>query len=167
MERRLHNFSVVTGPWTRQEAHAMNRKLNTLIRATLVAMPLALPTAALAQSQSQSQGGSMPSDTPSGAGSYGNTRDSNQRDTSGAAPSAQPMDNTENKDDIDSSHSKSKNDVNPPSGSMDTSGSTGTSDRNIGGDVNKGTEESTSSTTSMPKKQHKQSKRSTDTTDKK
>jgi hypothetical protein len=54
-------------------------------------------------------------------------------------------------------------DVNPPN-SVDTSGSTKTSERNLGGDLNMNSDQS-STTTTTTKRTPKRSKRSTDTSD--
>jgi hypothetical protein len=111
----------------------MNRKLGQLIKATLFVLPLALPGVALAQSAG---GGDVPPGSSSGS-------DNGARST---GTSAGTMDNTDKQNagsQDTGSTSKSDLDRNPPAGSLGTSGSSSTSDRDIGGDVNKPSDSTT------------------------
>ncbi|MGZ3439449.1 MAG: hypothetical protein ACXVDD_08025, partial [Polyangia bacterium] len=131
----------------------MNRKLGQLIKATLFALPLALPGVALAQSA----GGDVPAPgsstkSESSTSSTTDTTTLNKQDnankgyqdsqggSSASGMSSGTMDNTD-KQNAGTPDTKgagtSDVDRTPPAGSLGTSGSSATSDRDLGGDINK------------------------------
>jgi len=116
----------------------MNRKLVHLVPAALLALPLALPGVALAQAQ----GGSTTGDFGGGTvgsrnqkpetGTMGDstgTTGATTRGATGLGTGAQPLGSTSSSDAWST----------PPAGSLGTSGSTRSSDRSVGGDINKST----------------------------
>jgi hypothetical protein len=134
----------------RQE-ETMNRKLGQLIKATLFALPFALPSVALAQSAGGGAAGTQDS-----AGSPTGTMDNTDKQNAGSLG--------------DSSPSKSDPDRNPPAGTLGTSGSSSTSDRSVGGDINKSSDDaakmnSDSTTTTKHKKTKKTVKHTTTSDD--
>ena len=146
----------------------MNRKLGQMIKAAIFALPFALPGVALAQSATGSTGSSAQDTANQGtldqtqkpsdenAGSLGNSNSPSEQQPSGMGTGSQQG-------------TSGTSDYNPPAGSLDKSGSSSTTDRNLGGDMNKSQDTSgmnkestgTSGTTTKEKKSHKTSKRST------
>lgn len=147
----------------------MNRKLGQMIKAAIFALPFALPGVALAQSATGSTGSSAQDSANQGtldqtqkpsdenAGSLGNSNSPSEQQPSGMGTGSQQG-------------TSGTSDYNPPAGSLDKSGSSSTTDRNLGGDMNKSDDTSgvnkestdtSGSTTTKQKKSHKTSKRST------
>jgi hypothetical protein len=124
----------------------MNRKLGHLIKAAIVALPLALPGVALAQSAGTS--GSTDTSNPAAQddatkGSLGQDKNLGNSNTQGSSgmSSGGTLDQTDkqNAGSLGSSTGDTgPGDIKtPPAGSLDTSGSAKSSDRGVGGDINK------------------------------
>ena len=148
----------------------MNRKLGQMIKAAIFALPFALPGVALAQSATGSTGSSAQDTANQGAvdqtqkpsdenaGSLGNSNSPSEQQPSEQQPSGMGTGSQQG--------TSGTSDYNPPAGSLDKSGSSSTTDRNLGGDMNKsddtsGLNKESTGTTTKEKKSHKTSKRST------
>ena len=142
----------------------MNRKLGQLIKATLFALPLALPGVALAQSADTAPGthdtadkGAVQPESSLGNGTMDNT----DKQNAGSLGTSNPQDT--------SGTSKSDLDRNPPPGSLGTSGSSSTSDRSVGGDINKPNDDTANmnsdTMTNTKQKKTKKTVKSSTTTD--
>jgi|SwirhisoilCB2_FD_contig_61_1050208_length_995_multi_8_in_0_out_0_1 hypothetical protein len=132
----------------------MNRKLGTLIKAALFALPLALPGVALAQTADQ---------PPTSNGTYDNADKQNA-----------PIEDKSNLDknvpqpESGSTGVTPDNARTPPAGSLDNSGSTKSNDNSVGGDINKTPEQmnsDTGNTTTTTTKSKKTIKKSTSDSD--
>jgi hypothetical protein len=114
----------------------MNRKLGTLIKAAVFALPLALPGVALAQSYDNADKQNAPMDTDKAP-------DKNVQPEGVTPPSGEEK--------------------TPPAGSLDTSGTAKPSERGAGGDINKMPEGSQGSSETKTTKTKKSIKKSTTT----
>jgi hypothetical protein len=140
----------------------MNRKLGHLIKAAIFALPLALPGVALAQTadtntpgaQDDANKGSVPQDKS-------NVGNSNAQGSSGMN-SGGTLDQTDKQNAGSLGTSPGTSDTNPPAGKLDTSGSSTSGDRGVGGDINKSNDSNMSSetTTTHKKSTKKSTKRS-------
>jgi hypothetical protein len=163
----------------------MNRKLGQLIKAALFALPLALPGVALAQSAGggvTAPGSSTTSESTTSTtdsttrGAQDSANKGAQDSNSGSAATGMnsgTMDNTDKQNagtPTPDTSGSSDVDRTPPAGSLGTSGSATTGDRNIGGDINKSNDDtakmnSDSATTTKHKKTTKKSVKHSTTSD--
>lgn len=133
----------------------MNRKLGQVIKAALFALPLALPGVALAQSttdtdnppaqdttnkgtleQKDNTQGSSGMSSGSSTGTLDQTDKQNAGSPGNEAP-GQPSQGAGGMGTGSQQGTSGTGDYTPPAGSLDKSGSSSTSDRNLGGDINK------------------------------
>jgi hypothetical protein len=125
----------------------MNRKLGHLLKATIIALPLALPAAALAQAAGDSNTPPSGSDT-----AIPPTNDTTNLGKDHAA-SPNSVGGTMDNADKQNAGAPGTTPTTPPAGSMDNSGSSTATDRNVGGDINKSSDDLKGDSTSTMTKQ--------------
>ena len=141
----------------------MNRKLGHLIKAAIFALPLALPGVALAQSADTNTNPNNPSvqdDANKGSLDQDKTiGNSNQQGSSGMN-SGGTLDNTDKQNAGSLGTNPSDTEPNPPAGKLDTSGSSTSGDRSVGGDINKSDDTSNMNSDTSRTTTHKKIKKS-------
>ncbi|HEX8951035.1 MAG TPA: hypothetical protein VF945_04280 [Polyangia bacterium] len=140
----------------------MNRKLGHWIKAALFALPLALPGVALAQSATDTSSPSAQTpQAPQDTSNKGSLEETNKETTGGSFDRADKQNAGSVDQTTPSQTTPSEIDRTPPAGALDKSGPSTSSDRSIGGDINKSDDtmnmnsESTTTTTTKQKKSKK------------
>jgi hypothetical protein len=131
----------------------MNRKLGHLIKAAIFALPLALPGVALAQSADKDNPPTQ-NDSNKGSLDQDNTVGNSNAQGSSGMNSGGTLDQTDKQNAGSLGATPSDTERNPPAGKLDTSGSSTSTDRGVGGDINKPSDTSNmnSETTTTTKK---------------
>jgi|SwirhisoilCB1_FD_contig_31_11396097_length_490_multi_6_in_0_out_0_1 hypothetical protein len=138
----------------------MNRKLGHLIKAAIFALPLALPGVALAQSaDTTANNPPVQDDANKGSLNQDNSVGNSNAQGSSGMNSGGTLDQTDKQN--AGSLGTTPSDT-PPAGKLDTSGSSTSGDRSVGGDINKPNDTTnmnsdTSTTTTHKKKSVKKS----------